>query len=184
MQLDQPAKALLQFELARRCTKILVEREPNEARYARDWSTTYSHIGTALIALGRYDEGMTNLQAAVQVAESIVARDPMNGSSQYMLIEELQQLAKGAATAARVPDLAPARQKELWQQVIQSLTRGQERLASPELAQMKFPVHPPKGDVTEKIVEARNALAKLASGAETKPVTPNTSPSGVSEVKE
>jgi len=68
--------------------------------------------------------------------------------------------------------------------VIQSLTRGQERLASPELAQMKFPVHPPEGDATEKIVEARNALAQLASGAETKPVTPNTSPSGVSEVKE
>ena len=58
MQLDQPSNALPQFEEALQWKKMLVDREPNNARHARDWSEVHSDLGTAQIALGRFDEGL------------------------------------------------------------------------------------------------------------------------------
>ncbi len=98
MQLDQPSNALPQFEQALQWKKILVDREPDDARHARDWSEIHSDLGTAQIALGRFDEGLTNLDEAVRLAEALAERDPSNGSSQDLLAGVLQDEAKGCAT--------------------------------------------------------------------------------------
>jgi serine/threonine protein kinase/tetratricopeptide (TPR) repeat protein len=172
MQLDQPARALLHFDQALRWKKLLIEREPNEARYARDWSTVHCEIGPALIALGRYDEGMTNLQEAVHIAESIVARDPMNGSSQQALIEALRRHAEGAAKVAGAPETAPSRQSELWRQAVLSLTQSQERLASPELERISPRLSKTAREIAQELNEAHNAMAKIAGTAEAKPTRP------------
>jgi len=152
--------------------QLLIDREPNDARSARDWSSIHGEIGDALIRLGRYHEGMTNLQMAVDVVERIVARDPLNGSSQSLLIESLRAHAQGVAKVARAPDTAPGRRSELWHQAVQSLTRCQERLASPELARIQFPVRKSEKEVKQELDDARDALAKIADQSEDKPAKP------------
>jgi hypothetical protein len=137
LELDQPAEALPHLELALRAEKVLIDRESNNARHARDWSGTQSRVGTALIASGRFDEGTKFLQEGVRVAEGLAGRDPMNGSFQSELIEILHRQAKGFAKIARSPEISPARQAELWRQAIQVLTRCEDRLASAELDRVK-----------------------------------------------
>jgi hypothetical protein len=172
MQLDQATNALPQFQQALQWKQMLIGREPNEARSARDWSSIHAEIGTALILVGRHDEGMTNLQLAVDLAKRIVARDPLNGSSQSLLIDCLREHAQGAAKVARAPETAPDRRSELWQQAVQSLTQCQERLASPELARIQFPARKSERDVKQALDEARDALAKIADNSENKPAKP------------
>jgi tetratricopeptide (TPR) repeat protein len=169
MQLDRPTNALPQFEQALQWKQILIDREPNDARSARDWSGIHAEIGTALILVGRSDEGMTNLQMAVDLAERMVARDPLNGSSQSLLIECLRKHAQGAANVARAAETAPGRRSELWQQAVQSLTRCQERLASPELVRIQFPTRKSEREIKQALDEARDALAKIAGNSENKP---------------
>src|SRR5262249_8639677 len=98
--LNRPAEALPYWQQALRWKKILIDREPNNARWARDWSTTHGSIGNVLIALGRFDEGMTNLQEAVRLAERLAERDPSNASSQVTLVEVLHDQAMGCAKNA------------------------------------------------------------------------------------
>ncbi len=172
MQLDRATNALPHFEQALQWKQMLIDREPNEARSARDWSGIHAEIGTALILVGRSDEGMTNLQMAVDLAERVVARDPLNGSSQALLIECLRKHAQGAAKVARAPETAPGRRSELWQQAVQSLTRCQERLAAPELARIQFPARKSEKDVKQALAEARDALAKIAANSENKAAKP------------
>ncbi len=172
MQLDRATNALPHFEQARQWKQMLIDREPNEARSARDWSGIHAKIGTALILVGRPDEGMTNLQMAVDLAERIVARDPLNGSSQALLIECLHDHAQGAAKVARAPETAPGRRAELWRQTVQSLTRCQERLAAPELARIQFPARKSEKDVKRALAEARDALAKISANSENKAAKP------------
>ena len=167
MQLNHPSNALPQFEEAFRWMKILVDREPNEARYARDWSELHRDIGTAQIALGRFDEGLTNLDEAVRLAEPLVQRDPSNGSSQESLAEVLQDEAKGCAKVAGSSGISRARQAELWQQAIAALTRCQEKLDSPQLAHVAASqLSKQRNEVASALNEARNAYEKLASETE------------------
>lgn len=167
MQLDQPSNALPQFEEAFRWMKMLVDREPNDARYARDWSEIHSDLGTAQIALGRFDEGLTNLDVAVRLAEALAERDPLNGSSRDMLAEVLQDEAKGCAKVAGSPGISRARQAELWQRAIAALTRCQEKLDSPQLAQMtQSQLTQQRNDVSRALSEARSAFEKLGVEAE------------------
>jgi serine/threonine protein kinase/tetratricopeptide (TPR) repeat protein len=165
MALNQPAKALTQFQQSQRWAKYLADREPNEARYARDLGGIPSKIGAALIDLGRFDEGLTNLQTAVHFARTMVARDSMNGSSQEMLIECLQLQAKGFGKVASSPATPPARQSELWQQAVQSLTRCEVILAAPELARIKPQLRKTAKEITEELNVARAALEKTAADA-------------------
>ncbi len=147
--------------------EILVDREPNEARYARDWSELHRDIGTAQIALGRFDEGLTNLDEAVRLAEPLVQRDPSNGSSQESLAEVLQDEAKGCAKVAGSSGISRARQAELWQQAIAALTRCQEKLDSPQLAHVAASqLSKQRNEVASALNEARNAYEKLASETE------------------
>ena len=90
-----------------------VERNPNNARYARDWIEIHAEIGTAQIALGRFEEGLTNLQQAVFLAENLLARDPMNGAAQSALINCLHEQANALATIARAPQTSRSQQAEL-----------------------------------------------------------------------
>ena len=131
MQLGQPSNALPQYEEAFQWKKMLMDREPNNARYARDWSEIHCDLGTAQIALGRLDEGLTNLDEAVRLAESLAERDPANGSSQDTLVWALQNEADGCATVAGSLGISRARQAALWQRAITALTRCQEKLDSP-----------------------------------------------------
>jgi tetratricopeptide (TPR) repeat protein len=172
MQLDQPSNALPHFEQALQWKKMLVDRAPNDPRHARDWSEIHSDLGTAQIALGRFDEGLTNLDEAVRLAEPLVERDPLNGSSQELLAEVLQDEAKGCAKVAGSPGISRARQAELWQRAIAALTRCQEKLDSPQLAQMtQSQLTQQRNDVAPALNEARNAAAKL--GAEATTNSPN-----------
>ena len=169
MALNRAADAMAQFQQAQNWAKLLVDREPNEARYVRDWSGGFGIIGNAQIALGRYDEGLTNLQMTVHLAETIVARDPMNGSSQEMLIWSLQELAGGFAKVASDPATLPARQSELWQQAVESLTRCEGMLASPQFERIKPHLSMAAREIKQNLDEARNALQKIAGEAGTKP---------------
>jgi tetratricopeptide (TPR) repeat protein len=74
MQLNQPSNALPQFEAALRWKQMQVEREPNNAQWARDWSQIHSELGAAQIGLGRVEVGLANLQEAVRLAAEIQAR--------------------------------------------------------------------------------------------------------------
>jgi tetratricopeptide (TPR) repeat protein len=172
MELNQPAEALTNFLQSQQWDKILIEQEPGNARYARDWSEDYSHVGSALIALEGYEEGMANLQEAVRLAENLVARDPLNGFSQLMLIDNLQEQANGFAQIARARATTPARQAECWRQAIQSLTRCQDLLASPELQRIRSQFGQTSKEIAQQIDEARASLAKLLGDAETKPTKP------------
>lgn len=168
MQLDQPSNALPHFEQALQWKKMLVDRAPNDPRHARDWSEIHSDLGTAQIALGRFDEGLTNLDVAVRLAEALAERDPLNGSSRDMLAEVLQDEAKGCAKVAGSPGISRARQAELWQRAIAALTRCQEKLDSPQLAQMtQSQLTQQRNDVSRALSEARSAFEKLGVEAET-----------------
>jgi tetratricopeptide (TPR) repeat protein len=174
MQLSEPSKALPQFEEAFRWKKMQVEREPDNARYARDWSQIHSELGTVQIALGRFDEGLTNLADGVRLAEGLVQRDPANGAFQERLVDGLQDEAKGCAKVADWPGISRARQAELWRRAIAALTRCQERLDSPQLtriprSQSSVTISGTKqrNEVARALSEARDAYAKFAEEAET-----------------
>jgi tRNA A-37 threonylcarbamoyl transferase component Bud32/tetratricopeptide (TPR) repeat protein len=167
-QLNQPSNALPQFEQALQWKKMLVDRAPNDARHARDWSEIHSDLGTAQIALGRFDAGLTNLDEGVRLAESLAERDPSNGSSQDLLVEVLQDEAKGCATIAGSPGISRARQAELWQRAITALTRCQEKLDSPQLEQMPQSRLTRQRNETESALnKARDAYAKIAGETKT-----------------
>jgi serine/threonine protein kinase len=172
MQLNRPLEALPHLEASQEWRRILVEREPNNARYARDWSGIHGAIGLAQIGLGRFDEGVTNLQEAVRLAENLIVRDPMNGSSQVQLIDSLQLQAEGFAKIAHTPGTSPVRQVELLQQAVQSLTRCQERLALPELERIRSQLSQKAKEIAQELNEARSTLAKIPGDAEAKPAKP------------
>jgi tetratricopeptide (TPR) repeat protein len=161
MKLNQPAKALPHFEQAQSWAKLLIDREPNEARYARDWSEIHSIIGATLIALGRFDEGVTNLQTGVRLAEAIVARDPMNGSSQELMMFSLRQLAEGLGKVASAPGTGPARRSELLQQVVQLLTRCEAMLSAPEFERIRPHLSAEAMEIAQLLNEAHKALEKI-----------------------
>ena len=163
LELGRAAEALPHWQQAFRWKKTLLNREPNNARWARDWSWIHCLGGNVLIALGRFDEGMTNLQEAVRLGESLVRRDSSNGESQATLVEVLQAQAKGYAKIAGAPGNSPDRQVELWQLAVQALTRCDERLASPELERMKPQLSKKVKEVTQALNEAQVALAKIAA---------------------
>jgi tetratricopeptide (TPR) repeat protein len=168
MQLNQPSNALPQFEEALQWKKMLVDRAPNDARHARDWSEIHSDLGTAQIALGRFDEGLTNLDEAVRLAEPLAERDPSNGSSQDLLVEVLQDESKGCAKVADSSGISRARQAALWQQAITALTRCQEKLDSPQLAHMtQSQLTQQHNEIESALSEARNAYAKIAGETRT-----------------
>jgi serine/threonine protein kinase/tetratricopeptide (TPR) repeat protein len=169
MQLGQFSNALPQLEEALRWKKILVDREPNNARYARDWSEIHGDLGGAQIALGRFDEGLTNLDEAVRLAEALAERDPSNGSSQDLLVEVLQDEAKGCAKVAGSPGISRARQAALWQRAIAMLTRCQEKLDSPQPGQLprSQSTQQQRHEIESALSQARNAYAKLRVEAET-----------------
>src|SRR5262249_25050132 len=100
-------EALAHFQKALQFNKIKVERDPNDARWARDWSSCHSDLGQMQIRLGQFDEGMTNLQEGVRLAESLVERDPSNGPFQERLIGALEDEAKGFAKNAAAPGISP-----------------------------------------------------------------------------
>jgi tetratricopeptide (TPR) repeat protein len=164
MELHQPSNALPQFEAALRWKKMQVEREPNDARYARDWSQIHSELGAAQIALGQVEAGMTNLQEAVRLAGEVLAHDPVNGSSQSQLIGSLHAQAKGLAAIAQSPGSSPARRADLWAQVIQILSGCQEKLASPAMAQIRASEVGTAKKIAQDLDQARAALARLATG--------------------
>jgi tetratricopeptide (TPR) repeat protein/tRNA A-37 threonylcarbamoyl transferase component Bud32 len=166
--LDQPSEALPLYEQALQWNKLFSDCEPNNARWPRDWCELHGDLGKTQIALGRFDEGMTNLQVAVNRVESLVLRDPANGLSQSLLANLLQEEGKGWMKLAGSPEISRARQAELWQRAIAALTRAQEKQDSPQLA------HRPKSQLAKKrteiesaLSEARNGYAKIAD--ETKP---------------
>ena len=170
LDLGQSAEALSQCEQALTAKKMLTDREPDNARHARDWSVTQSYKGLALLALGRIDDGVKCLQESVRIAEALVGRDPTNGSFQTILLEVLHRQASGFASAARGSGIAPRRQAELWQQAIQSLTRCEERLASPELVRIKSQLKNEEKGIGQELNQAREALNKItAANAATKP---------------
>ncbi len=168
MQLNQASNALPQFEAALHWKKMLVDREPNNARYARDWSQIHSALGKAQIELGRFDEGLTNLAEAVGLAEGLVQRDPPNGSFQELLADVLQDEAKGCAKIASSPGISQARRAELWRQAIAALTRCQDKLHAPQLANTPpLRLSKERNDVARALNEARSAYAKIAGQSET-----------------
>ena len=169
MKLDQFSNALAQFEVARQWEKMQVEHEPNNARYARDWIEINEEIGTAQLALGRFDEGLTNLHQAVSLAENLRARDPNNGAAQSALIDCLHAHASGLATIARAPQTSGSRRAESWRLAIQALCRCQANLAPAKLGQIWIRERTTPQEIAQELDEARAALAKLAvdSGSET-----------------
>jgi len=172
MELNRPLEALPHLETALEWRRILVERAPNNARYARDWSGIHGAIGLAQIALDRFDEGLANLQAGVQLTENLIRRDPVNGTSQLQLIESLQQQANGLVKIANFPGTGSVRQMELLRQAVQSLTRCQGRLALPELERIRPQLSKKAKEITQELEEARSALAKMSSAAEARPTKP------------
>jgi tetratricopeptide (TPR) repeat protein len=172
MKLGQFSSALPQFEAARQWAKMQVEQKPNNARCARDWIEIHEEIGTAQIALGRFDEGLTNLQQAIYLAESLLARDPMNGAAQSALIGCLHAQASGLATIARAPQTSRSRRTELWPLAIQALRRCQERLASAKLGQIWIRERTTPQEIAQELDEARAELAKLAVGSESETAKP------------
>jgi tetratricopeptide (TPR) repeat protein len=168
LKLGQPSKALPLYEQALQWIKLFSERQPNNARWPRDWSELHGDLGTTQIALGRFDEGMTNLQLAVELAESLVARDPANGLSQQMLAELLQQEGEGWMKVTGSPGISRERQAEDWQRAIMAVTRCQEKLDSPQLAhQPKSQLIKKRSEIESELNEARNGYAKIAGETKT-----------------
>jgi tetratricopeptide (TPR) repeat protein len=168
LKLGRPTNALPQFEEAFQWKKMLLEQEPNNARYARDWSEVHSDLGKAQIAFGRLDEGLANLDEAVRLAEPLVERDPLNGSSQNLLVGVLQDDAEGCSNIAGSPGISRARQAELWQREITVLTRCQEKLDSPQLKQAsQSQLTRRRDEIGSALRKARDAYAKLSVGTET-----------------
>ena len=172
MELDEPAKALPHFEFALRWKQMQVQRDPNNARYARDWSEIHAQIGNAQIALGRFDVGLTNLQESVRLAESILERDPVNGSSRSLVLDCLHDQAQGLARIARAAETSPAQSARLWLQVIQALSRCQEKLAAKEMAQRRIENGKMASKIAQELDEARAALATLSADTATAPPKP------------
>jgi len=166
MELGEPAVALPHLEQALGLTRMLVDREPNNARYARDWVGAHRTVGAALVALGRFEEGRKQLEEGVQLAENLATRDPMNGAAQAQLIQCLHEWAKGSAKAASAAKTTPARQAELWREVVQILTRCEQRLAAPELERIKPQFRNTAQEVNQELREARSALANASGAAE------------------
>jgi len=115
---------------------------------------------------------MTNHQEGVRLAENLVTRDPMNGSSQSRLIDSLQLMAESSAQIARAAGTSPARQAECWRQTIQSLTRCQDLMASPQLQRLRSQFGKASKEIAQELNEAQNALAKLPGDTEAKPARP------------
>jgi tetratricopeptide (TPR) repeat protein len=168
MEMEQPTKALPQFEAAFRWKQMQVEREPSDARYARDWGWIHSLLGTTQIALGRFDEGITNLQESVHIAEGVLGRDPLNGSAQSALFGRLRALAQGLIKIARAPEISPVRRAELWQQATQALVRCQAILTSPAAAKLGIHDGITHGEIARELDEARAVLAKLGISSDSK----------------
>jgi hypothetical protein len=151
------------YEQALQWNKLFSDCEPNNARWPRDWCELHGDVGKTQIALGRFGEGMTNLLVAVDRMESLVQRDPANGLAQALLADLLQEEGKGWMKLAGSPGISRARQAELWQQAITSLTRCQEKLNSPQLAHRpKLQVTKKRSEIESALNEARNAYAKIA----------------------
>jgi serine/threonine protein kinase len=165
LELGRAAEALAHLEKAFQWVKIKVEMAPNDARAARDWVVCLRVIGTAQLALGRTEEGAQNLEEAVRKAEKLAGRDPANGSFQLEFIDSLLAQAKGFATQAKLLEITPARQVELWQRAIQTLARCQERMASPELQRNKASLVTQEKKVAQGMNEAQAALTKIATDA-------------------
>ncbi len=170
IEMGEPSNALPQFEEALRWVQMQVDQEPDNARWARDWSVIHSSVGKTQIALGRFDEGQTNLEEAVRMAEGLVKRDPANGSFQRLLAKVLEDESKGCAKEAGSPGIPSARQAELWQRAITALIRCQEKLGAPQPANTpQSQLSKQRNDVARALREARDAYAKLAGKTETGP---------------
>jgi tetratricopeptide (TPR) repeat protein len=169
LELGNAEEALSHFRQALRWKKILVDRESDNARWARDWSVAHQHVGNALIALKRFDEGMQNLHEAVRLAENLLGRDPSNGPSQWLMIRVLHEEAKGYAKSAVVPATLSGRQIDLWRQAVLMLTRCQEKLASPELARTRSRLGRETEEIRQELLTARNALAKSTGDTRSAP---------------
>jgi tetratricopeptide (TPR) repeat protein len=166
--LDQPSNALPRYEQALRWNQLFGDREPNNARWPRDWAQLHGSLGTTQIALGNFDEGMTNLLAAVDRMESLVQRDPANGLSQEMLANLLQEEGKGWVKLAGSPGISRAQQAEVWQRAIVVLTRCLEKLDSPQQAHRpKSQLTKTRGEIESALSEARNGYAKIAGETKT-----------------
>ncbi len=139
-----------------------VNQEPNNARWARDWGRIHNQLGTAQIALGRFDEGLASLQESVHIAENVLTHDPLNAAYQFLVFGNLHNLAKGLAKIASAPETSPERRAELWQQATQTLTRCQAMLTSPAFAKLNMPDSKTTSDIAQEFDDARAALAKLA----------------------
>ncbi len=172
MELKEPSNALPHLEAALGWKKLLVQREPNNARHARDWSEIHSYIGAARIALGQFDAGLTNLQEGVDSAEALLARDPMNGSAQAWLVECLHEQATGLAELAQRNRTSPEKRAELWSRVVQILSRCRDRLASPAVAPIIISESGTAREIAVELDAAREALAKLAANSQSKSAEP------------
>jgi tetratricopeptide (TPR) repeat protein len=173
VELERHAEALPLFEQALGWNKLFSEREPNNARWPRDWCELHGSLGKTLVALGRFNEGLTNLQSAVSGAESLVERDPANGLSQKLLADLLQQTGEAWAKVAKSPEILPALQVELWQCAIATLTRSQEKLSSPQPAKTPSAALAKQRDqIASALSEARTTCSKLVGEAKINPVKP------------
>ncbi len=167
LDLERPAEAVPLLKKALGWNKLFSDQEPNNARWPRDWSELHGSLGQALVALGRFDEGMTNLQSAVSRAESLVERDPANGLSQKLLADLLQETGNAWAKAADSPGISGTRQAELWQRAIVDFTGCQEKLDSPQLKQMpQSQLTQQRNEIESALSKARRAYAKLSVEAE------------------
>lgn len=165
LELGRAEEALVHFEKSVQWVKIKLEMDPNNARAARDQSNALRLIGAAQLALGQTELGAQSLAEAVRHAEALVARDPANGPAQLELTESLRAQAKGYAIQVGLAGIAPARQMELWQRALQSLTRCQQRMELPELRRNKAALETRAKALTQAMNEAQSALAKIAAGA-------------------
>ena len=174
-ELDQPSQALPLFEQALEWNRRFADHEPNNARWPRDWCTLHGFIGKTQIALGRYDEGMTNLQVAVDQAEKLVARDDANALAQQTLADLLQDDGNACIKLAALPDASRARQSELLRRATLALTRSRARLDSPQLKQTpQLTLNKQRHEIEDALAKANDACANL--NIETSTIRPANEP--------
>jgi len=134
LALDRPADALRHAEIALQWQVIKAEMEPNNARWARDWSTTLGQLGDIQMALGNHQAGAGHWADAVARSRDLVDRDPANPKAQTYLLWNIKEQAEACAKRAHLPGTSRQQQIEHLRQARDLLAECAERLTLPELA--------------------------------------------------
>jgi tetratricopeptide (TPR) repeat protein len=107
VRLDKLDEALASFKEGHAIRQALIEKDPVDARFQRDLSTSDDWIGDVLVKQGKLDKALASYQEALAIAKMLAEKDKANVEWQRDLLGNLRRigdvLVKKACATRRSP---------------------------------------------------------------------------------